>query len=177
MRHAALLRGINLGPSRRLPMADLRALLTEAGFGDVATYVQSGNVALDSALVPDALAAELTRLIAERFDLDVPVIVRSHDELAAVIAFNPLRDVATEPKRHQVTFLDAPLADEARAALEAAAVEPERVAFGEREVYAWHPAGIARSKLWNALAGKGLGVRGTSRNWTTVLKLAEMTAG
>lgn len=177
MRYAALLRGINLGPNRRVPMADLRALLAEAGFGEVATYVQSGNIALDSALDPDALAAELTRLIAARFELDVPVIVRSHDELAEVIAFNPLGDVATEPKRHQVTFLDAPLPEQARAALEAAAVEPERVAFGEREVYAWHPAGVARSRLWNALAGKGLGVMGTSRNWTTVLKLAEMTAG
>jgi uncharacterized protein (DUF1697 family) len=61
--------------------------------------------------------------------------------------------------------------------LKAAAVAPERVAFHGREIYAWHPEGVARSKLWNSLAGKGLGVTATARNWTTVTTLLEMAGG
>ena len=61
--------------------------------------------------------------------------------------------------------------------LEGLAAETERVACHGREVYAWHPEGVARSKLWNALAGKGLGVTATARNWTTVTTLLEMAGG
>ena len=176
-RHALMLRGINLGASRRVPMAQLRALLSRSGYPEVATHLQSGNVVLTSEREPAAVADEVGALISQRFGFDVPVIARSHAELAAVVALNPLRDVAVDPKRHQVSFLADALPDERRHALEAAAVAPERVAVHGREVYAWHPDGVARSTLWNALAGRDLGVAATARNWTTVLKLAEMTAG
>ena len=63
------------------------------------------------------------------------------------------------------------------AALGTSAVEPEALAIHGREIYAWHPDGVARSKLWNGLAGKGLGVTATARNWTTVKTLLEMAGG
>lgn len=170
-----MLRGINLGSSRRVPMADLRALFEEAGYGDVQTYVQSGNVVLESASSPADLEREAAALISERFGFDVPVVVRTARQLAAVVKRNPLGDVASEPKRYQVSFLAAkPPADVVRA-MQEAAVGEERVVCHGREIYAWHPEGVARSKLWNALAGKGLGVTATARNWTTVLALLEMT--
>jgi uncharacterized protein (DUF1697 family) len=172
-----MLRGINLGPSRRVPMADLRALFGEAGYEDVRTYVQSGNVVLESAAKPAELEREAAALISERFGFEVPVVVRTARELAAVVKLNPLGDVATEPKRYQVSFLSGKPSAEAVKALQAAAVEPERVVFHGREIYAWHPDGVARSKLWNALAGKGLGVTATARNWTTVTTLLEMAGG
>jgi uncharacterized protein (DUF1697 family) len=84
---------------------------------------------------------------------------------------NPLGSVAVDPKRYQVTFLASKLAPEVVRKLEAAAVDPEQFVVAGREVYAWHPAGVARSKLWAQLAGKGLGVTATSRNWTTVTNL------
>ena len=172
-----MLRGINLGPTRRVPMADLRALFGEAGYEDVRTYVQSGNVVLESTAKPAELEREAARLITERFGFDVPVVVRTARQLAAVVKLNPLGDVADNPKRYQVSFCAAkPDADTVRA-LKEAAVEPERVAFHGREIYAWHPEGVARSKLWNALAGKGLGVTATARNWTTVTTLLEMAGG
>ncbi|MBV9606555.1 MAG: DUF1697 domain-containing protein [Solirubrobacterales bacterium] len=171
-----LLRGINLGPHKRVAMPELRAALTEAGFADVRTYVQSGNVVLASRASPAKVGAEAERVIAERFGFDVDVIVRTADELADVVARNPLADVAVDPKRYQVSFLDAepdPAALEKIAALKA---EPERLVAIGRELYAWHPDGIGRSKMWNKLAGAGLGVRATARNWTTVTTLLEMAS-
>ena len=169
-----MLRGINLGSTRRVPMAELRALLADAGYEDVQTYVQSGNIVLSSAASPAALERETQRLISERFGFDVPVIVRSRRELAEVVKLNPLGDVADNPKRYQVSFLSSELDADRIAALEAAAAESERFVAHGRELYAWHPAGVARSKLWNALGGKGLGVTATARNWTTVTTLLEM---
>jgi uncharacterized protein (DUF1697 family) len=174
--HVAMLRGINLGPSRRVPMADLRALLTEAGYEDVRTYVQSGNIVLRSPAKPGQVQRDLQTLISGRFGFDVPVIVRSRAQLAAVVKANPLGEAADDLKRYQVSFLaEKPPADLLRR-MEELAHESERVVARGREIYAWHPDGVARSKLWNALAGKGLGVTATARNWTTVTTLLDMAS-
>jgi uncharacterized protein (DUF1697 family) len=169
-----MLRGINLGPNRRVPMAELRALLGDAGYEDVQTYVQSGNIVLSSTASVADLEHEAQRLISDRFGFDVPVVGRTRRQLAAVVKRNPFGDVAQDPKRYQVSFLSAKLDAETLATLKAAVVEPERFEAQGRELYAWHPDGVARSKLWNALAGKGLGVTATARNWTTVTTLLEM---
>ena len=173
-RYIALLRGINLGPRNRIAMPELREALEEAGFEDVKTYVQSGNVVLGSRAKPEAVRRKIEHAIAERFDLEIPVVVRTRAELAAVVKRNPLGKVVTEPKRYQVSFLDGPLPAESKRKLEQARVESERFVVHGREIYAWHPAGVARSKLWAALAGRGLGVTATARNWTTVTKLLEL---
>ena len=169
-----MLRGINLGPSRRVAMADLREALTEAGYEDVQTYVQSGNVVLSSSKSPAKLGPEAEKVIAGRFGFDVDVVVRTRDELAAVVAANPLVDVVDNHKRYQVSFLSEELDPDVTARLGELVVEPEALVIDGREVYAWHPAGVARSKLWNALAGKRLGVTATARNWTTVETLLTM---
>lgn len=153
-------------------MAELRTVLTEAGFEDVRTYVQSGNVVVGS----EVDGAEVERLIADRFGFDVDVIVRTADELAEVVERNPLRDVAENPKRYQVTFLEAEPDPEVVAAISELALGGERLVAIGRELYAWHPDGVARSKLSAKLAGKGLGVRATARNWTTVTTLLEMAS-
>jgi len=175
VRQVLLLRGINLGPSRRVAMADLRELLSGAGYPDVRTYVQSGNVVLGSDAAPAQLERDAGQLISARFGFDVTVIVRTRDELAEVVARNPLAAVVTEPKRYQVSFMATALARDRVAELEAVAQAPEHLVVIDREAYAWHPEGVARSKLWNALAGRGLGVTATARNWTTVSTLLAMT--
>jgi uncharacterized protein (DUF1697 family) len=172
-----LLRGINIGSRNRIAMPALRELLGGAGFEDVRTYVQSGNIVLRSELVPAKLASECERLIAETLGLQIPVVVRTRDELAAVVAGNPLGDVADDPKRYQVSFLSAELDDEAVRGLEAVALESERFVAIGREAYAWHPEGVARSKLSTKLAGKALGVTATARNWTTVTTLLAIADG
>jgi uncharacterized protein (DUF1697 family) len=175
-RHVLLLRGINLGSARRVPMAELRALLTDAGYADVATYVQSGNIVLASEETPVALQTAVATLISERFGFDVPVIARSAAELAAVIDHDPIPGAAEDPKRYQVTFLGEPPAADAVARLEQRATPSERVAVHGRELYSWHPDGIARSKLAVRLTAKELGVSATARNWTTVTTLQQMAS-
>jgi uncharacterized protein (DUF1697 family) len=158
-------------------MPKLREALGAAGFEDVQTYLQSGNVVLSSDMSPSELARRCERLIAEEFELEIAVVVRSREELAKVVALNPLGKVAKNPKRYQVSFFDGKLAAEVVRKLEAAVVEPERLVVAGREAYAWHPEGVARSKLWALLAGKGLGVTATARNWTTVTSLLDLAGG
>lgn len=168
-RQIALLRGINLGPTRRVPMAELRDLLSSHGHEDVRTYVQSGNVVLTSDLSPSELERALAEQIGERFGFEVPVVVRTRDELADVIDRNPMAHVAKEPKRLQVSFLSGKPDPAAVRELAAVTVEPERFAVSGREIYAWHPNGIAGSELAKMLAGRRLAA--TARNWNTVTKL------
>jgi uncharacterized protein (DUF1697 family) len=169
----ALLRGVNLGSNNRIAMPALREALTAGGFGDVRTYVQSGNIVLDSDQPPDELAVSVGRVLIDRFGLDVQVIARSADELAEVVAHNPFGDEATiNPKALQVTFRTKPMETDELAALRGRAAGTEKVAAHGRELYSWHPDGIARSKL--ALAITPRRVPATARNWATVTRLLEM---
>lgn len=173
-RQIVLLRGVNLGPNRRVAMPRLREMLTEAGLRDVRTYVQSGNVVLESEDPPTALAERCERLLAEGFGLQVPVIVRTREELERVVGADPLGDVAADHKRYLVSFLAEPLEPSAVSALSELAVPGERLVALEREIYSWHPSGVARSKLWSRMAGRELGVTATARNWTTVATLLQI---
>jgi uncharacterized protein (DUF1697 family) len=169
-----LLRGINLAGRNRIAMPALRDALAGAGFDDARTYLQSGNVVFSSGLSAGKLAEDFGRLIKKQFGLDIDVVVRTRDQLAKVVELDPLGDVAVDPKRYQVSFLDGKLSRETVQKLEAVALDSERFVVSGREVYAWHPSGVARSKLWALLAGRGLGVTATARNWTTVTKLLEL---
>lgn len=173
-RQVVLLRGINLGPHNRIAMPALREALTAAGFANVATYVQSGNAVLGSDLAAAETAEAVRRVLDAQFDLQVPVVVRTRAELADVVARDPLAGVATDPKRYQVSFLSGEPDPDALERVQAQAAPAERLVAIGRELYAWHPDGIGRSKMWNALAGKGLGVIATARNWTTVTTLLKM---
>jgi uncharacterized protein (DUF1697 family) len=156
-------------------MPELRALLGDAGFEDVRTYVASGNVVLSSDLAGKQLAERCEALIAERFGFDVDVIVRTREELAEVVALNPLAEVAVDPKRYQVTFLESKPDPAVLERVAGLALEAERLLAVGRELYTWHPEGIGRSKLWPKLAARGgLGVLGTARNWNTVTTLLAM---
>lgn len=177
MRQVVLLRGINLGSTRRVPMADLRARLGAAGYGEVRTYVQSGNIVLDSTLTSAKLADTLRAELAEWYGFDVPVVVRTHTQLAAIVARNPLEGAAEDPKRYVVVFLDRQPAAAAMSKVAETAVDGERLVHHDREIFVHYSAGQARSKLSLALTDAKLGVLATARNWTTVTTLTEMAGG
>jgi uncharacterized protein (DUF1697 family) len=174
-RVAALLQGVNLAGNRRVSMPKLRDQLETLGYEDVGTYLASGNLVLVSTVPPAELERELARQISEWLGVEVPVLVRTHDELAAVVDLSPLRSVASEPARYQVSFLSEPPAADVIRELESADVAPEQVVVHGREVYAWHPNGVGRSKLASLLTARRLGVVVTARNWNTVTKLLELT--
>ncbi len=166
----ALLRGINVGSHNRIPMADLRALLADIGYPDARTLVQSGNIVLSAELQPD----ELERAITGKFGVQTPVVVRTREELASVVALDPLGDVAQEHKLYQVSFLSAEPDPQAVAKIAQEDFAPECFVQVGREIYAWHPGGIHNSRLARMFSDKRLGVVATARNWKTTTKLLEM---
>lgn len=171
MKQIVLLRGVNVGGRNKLPMPALRDALQAAGMENVLTYVQSGNVVLDSPAKPDALARACEEVIADEFRLDVGVVVRTRAELAKVVERNPLADVAEQDKLYQVTFCAQMPDKTALAKVAERAVEGERLLAHGREIYAWFPHGVGRSKLAAQLGKQDLGGLATARNWTTVNKL------
>jgi uncharacterized protein (DUF1697 family) len=173
-RYAVLLRGINVGRAHRVPMAELRELLTAEGHTGVATLLQSGNVVLDSDRPAGELASSVEQALERRFGFAVPVVLRTRDELLAVLAGDPLGSVATDPSRYVVSFSAAPVPAEVRDRL--AAVDPGDDVFtvDGRELYLWCPHGQLQSPLSAALAKLKGGPVGTARNWATVRKLGDL---
>jgi uncharacterized protein (DUF1697 family) len=169
--HIALLRGINLASRNGVPMVELREHLTALGYGDVRTLLQSGNVVLDADTSPERLAEDLEREIVAQFEVKTQVVVRTREQLAAVVALDPLREVVEQDKLYQVSFLSDEPSPEAIEKLEAADLAPERFVHVGREIYAWHPEGIQRSPLAKLLSDRRLGVVATARNWNTTVKL------
>jgi uncharacterized protein (DUF1697 family) len=174
MRQVLLMRGINVGASNRISMPSLRERLTEAGFGEVRTHLQSGNVVASSALSPDQLAAECRRHIREGFGMDIDVLARTAEELAEVVRQDPLAAVAVDPKRYQVSFCSAEPDEELLQRLGDLAAPSERLVAVGREVYGWYPDGAGRSRLAAELSGRRMAVTATTRNWRTVTALLEM---
>jgi uncharacterized protein (DUF1697 family) len=139
--------------------------------------VQSGNVVLTRRAKAETVRRQVGKVIADSFGLEIDVLVRTRADLDRIAEANPLKKVATNPKRYQVTFLESKLPAETVRKLEELAAHGEQIVARGQEVYAWTPDGIARSKLWAKLAGTSLGVTATSRNWTTVEALRDLAGG
>ncbi len=152
-------------------MGELRDVLTAAGYADVRTHGQSGNVVLTSEAAPEHLGPALERDIAAGLGLEVRVVVRTRDELASVVERDPFGPVAADPRRYQVTFLATQPDPAVVAELAAQDVAPERVVFDGREIFAWHPGGLQKSRLARLLGDRRLGDEATARNWSTVNRL------
>lgn len=178
--YAALLRGINVGGNRKLPMADLRALMADLGYTRVATHLQSGQAVFAAGQGDeDSLAGEISRAITGRFGYDVDVLVRDHAYLKSVVDNCPFPAAELEPKQLHVTYFSGAVDADRYAEVDAAAFLPEEFRLGDRALYLYSPDGLGRSKLAEQLGRARLtkGVIATSRNWNTVTKLVELTVG
>ncbi|EGX55726.1 hypothetical protein SZN_31404 [Streptomyces zinciresistens K42] len=176
--YAALLRGINVGGGRKVPMAELRTLMTGLGLDGVRTYLQSGQAVFGTDRGDEeSLAAELTAALAGRFGFDVDVLVRDHAYLSAVAEQCPFPAAELEGKQLHVTYFSGPVGAERFAEIDEAAFLPEEFRLGDRALYLYAPNGLGRSKLAEYLSRPRLnrGVIATSRNWNTVVRLVEMT--
>jgi uncharacterized protein (DUF1697 family) len=171
----ALLRGINVGKAKQVAMADLQALLAGLGYADVRTHLRSGNAVFYAAgHEPDALATRIEAALEERFGLEVSVLIRTPADLDAIIAANPFPDAAaTTPAQLHVAFLSTTPAG----TIDPAAYAPDELRIAGREVYAWYPNGMGRSKLTNTTLERHLGVHATMRNWNTVTRLVALAEG
>ncbi|MFH9431083.1 DUF1697 domain-containing protein [Streptomyces sp. NPDC017615] len=176
--YAALLRGINVGGSKKLPMAELRTLLTGLGHDDVRTHLQSGQAVFTASQGDEGvLAVELSVAIEKRFGFPVDVIVRDHAYLTAVADACPFPAAELEAKQLHVTYFSAPVDAERFAGIDTAARLPEEFRLGDRCLYLYAPDGLGRSRLGEELARPRVtkGLIATTRNWNTVRKLVELT--
>jgi uncharacterized protein (DUF1697 family) len=173
-RFVALLRGVNVGGAKRVPMAELRALLLSLGYTDVKTLLNSGNAVFNSTGRSTAAhAGRIRTAIAATLDVEVPVIVKSAAEMAAIVSGNKLAAIVTNPSRLLVAFTPDAESLEGLAALAPLVNPPERFVLGRHALYFWCPDGIHESLAANALLGK-LGRAATTRNWATVSKIASL---
>jgi uncharacterized protein (DUF1697 family) len=173
----ALLRGVNLGARNKVNMPQLRAALSEAGFRDVRTYVQSGNIVAESShRKPESFAAAIRTVVQRCAGLDVPVVVRSPAELRAVLDWNPFpEDASARPTGVHVLHLDAEPDGERVAALQAVDYAPDELTVRGPEVVVRYAETMHNSRLQHAAVLKKLGVDGTARNWRTLQALVSMT--
>lgn len=162
----ALLRAVNVGGTGILPMRELAALCTKAGFGGARTYIQSGNVVFRSRLTAERACTVLERALAERMGKPVGVIIRDEPDLQRVLRANPFRDA--HGSRVMVMFCAEAVSTAAFDGL--TGPDGERVVAGAREVYIYYPEGLGRSKL----KLPKVACVTTTRNINTVTKLAEM---
>jgi uncharacterized protein (DUF1697 family) len=167
----ALLRGVNVGGARKLPMKELAAALEDLGLEDVVTYIQSGNVVFRAPAGKTKLVTQLERAIEQRFGLDVTVMLRTPAELENLIAANPFG--GDEAKVH-IAFLDRRPAQAAIAKLDPDRSPPDEFAVRGSEVYLHFPNGYGKTKLGADYLERVLGVRATARNWRTTAKLLEL---
>lgn len=153
-------------------MAELRRLFTGMGFAKVASYIQSGNVALDSLTEP--APADLAATITDAFGFEVPVVVVAQSELSEILAQSPFVSNNTEPKLVHVVFLSGKPEADAVARLHEDAYHPDRFVIAGRAAHVWYPNGSARSKLTVDVFERSLGLTATGRNLVTVRRLSEL---
>lgn len=174
--YVAFLRGVNVGAHNRMKMEELRSVCESLGYGDVRTYIQSGNVVFEESGTDEAtLRADIHDAIEAEFGYDVTVMVRTHEELESVVADAPFDGPAADGVKRYVTFLnEAP--DEAGAEkLDAAQSDAEAFALREREVY----SELDKDALGDGRftdAGKTLKLDATRRNWDVVTSVLELSS-
>lgn len=172
-RYIALLRGINVGGNTMLKMEELRRTFDALHFENVKTYINSGNIAFDSA---EPTEARLTSMIEAAIEMDfarpVPVMVREQEAIGRIMSANPFEGDFGSHKEMHVLFLKGGMSAEKQEQLMAAATPPERFAVLGREIYCHLPLGVADSILGKSFIEKKLKVPVTGRNWRTVEKLA-----
>ncbi len=175
-RSVLLLRAVNVSGRNRVPMAELRSALNDAGvLDDVSTYIASGNIVCRHPSDPVAACARVRSLIHDEFGVDTPVILRTHDALARALASQPFVD-PVEKLLHAM-FLEGAPQKGAVAALRERLVPGEEIALVGHDLWiSYAESGVHASKLTKAVLDRALGVAGTARNLRTVRKLAELTA-
>jgi uncharacterized protein (DUF1697 family) len=162
----ALLRAVNVGGTGKLPMSELRTLCEEAGFANVTTYIQSGNVVFTSTLTAGKVRQTLEAALRKKMGKSVGVLLRTPGELEAIVDRNPFEKAA--PNQVLVLFLDRAAPKRALAEIEIPG--REKLEASGREVFIHFPDGMGRSKLKTPFAKTA-----TGRNLNTVRKLAELS--
>lgn len=176
MRYAALLRGINVGGNKKVPMADLRAMTARLGFDDPKTLLQSGNLVFSAKSQPMTKLEQLLEAATKKhIGVECSYLLRSADEWQKIIAANPFKaEAKSDPSHFAVTFCREAPTPAALTALQSEVRGKEKFEVVGRELFAWYPDGMGTSKLALALSKNRLGTICTARNWNTVMKVSAL---
>ena len=172
--YISLLRGINVGGHKKIKMADLRRLYTNLGFSQVQSYVQSGNVIFATPNENiNQLQAQIEAQIETAYGFHVPVLIRTPEQFARLLAQNPYSSAPDDNKHQYILFLDrTPTEDELQAVTIPPKVTDQFVPL-EDALAIFYPKGAGRGKLTTNFFERKPGISGTMRNWRTVNKLFE----
>ena len=169
-----LIRGINVGGNNIVPMKELKAHLSSAGFHNVRTYIQSGNIAFESEETKQALiCGDVQACIETHFGIAPKIIALTATRLAKIIKDNPFPDAVNEPKNLHISFLARPAKNANMEKIHTLKTDNERFALTDYAAYAHLPDGVWKSKLGAGLE-KCLGVPATARNWRSAGKILEL---
>ena len=174
--HLALLRGINVSGHNMIKMDVLKALLEKAGFQNVQTYIQSGNVFVDADEVHGpTVGFKIKQEIFKELGFDVPVIVIAKEDLEACLQNNPyLKEKEADTKKLYFTFISKELNESSIHDLKMSQVKPDEAVIDKNRIYVKYAVGAGKTRFDQKYIEKKLNVTATMRNWNTVTKLLEM---
>lgn len=174
--YIAFLRGINVSGHKKIIMADLKVLLLNMGFEDVATYIQSGNIVFTSdEKSSDSLEEKIKKGIVDAFGFDVPVLVKTKTEIEEILRKSPFTKTEDlEAKRIYYVLLKSKPEQDAIDNLVQEDYPNELFTIGNNCVYLNCRLGAGKAKLTNNVIERKLKVSATTRNHGTMLKLVEM---
>jgi uncharacterized protein (DUF1697 family) len=172
--YVAFLRGVNLGPNNKIPMPALRTMAEDLGYTDVATFINSGNLIVNSPKKVATVEHEISKAIKDTFGRSIDVTIRTPSQLKKVLAENPYPD--GNPSQVTVAFLTKAPAKDAKDRVAAVAKDHEPFAFAGQEVYVNYSQGIGNSKLAEKFSDI-IGVSSTVRNIRTVERVLELCGG
>lgn len=176
--YLALLRGINVGGHRKVPMAELRGVATDLGFADVQSYIQSGNLVFTTTGKAAAIEAALEQAVEQHFGFPVDIVVRTQQQWQDCMADNPFAATSgKEPNLVMLALSKRPLAKACGGQLQERATAGEQVRQVGGALWIHYAKGVGKSKLTPALLDRLAGSPVTARNWNTVQQLAAMAAG
>ncbi|MGB0896554.1 MAG: DUF1697 domain-containing protein [Flavobacteriaceae bacterium] len=169
--YIVLLRGINVGGHNRLSMADLRAVLSEHGYSNITTYIQSGNVLLSADMTCNDISQHISHLIKTHFGYNIPVVTLTLETLQSCFQNNPYLTKEGNIKHLHVTFLDTTPLPGVVQNLNITTAPNETYTLQQSFIYLHTPDGFAKTKFSNLQFEKKLNTVATTRNWNTVTKL------
>jgi uncharacterized protein (DUF1697 family) len=174
--YACILRGINVGGHKKILMSDLKALFEEAGYINVSTYIQSGNVIFRSPeeIPSDQIAEKIGKAIHRKFGFDVPVIVRTIEEMQRTVKNNPfLAEHEIDTEKLHVTLLSGIPEKKLLEAVRTYDFPPDKFSVVDRDIFLYCPDGYGNTRFSNNFFESKLRISATTRNWKTIIKLAE----
>lgn len=173
--YISMLRGINVSGQKKIRMAELKNMYEMLGFGNVQTYVQSGNVIFDSSQQEIVkIQKSIETQIEAAFGFSVPVLIRTTDDFKRIIESHPFKK--EEALRVLVTFLYERPDKSKLEDLSQYEDKVDKFAIGEQEIFLFCPGGYGKTKLSNTFFERKLDVVATTRNWKSVNALYEMTS-